>query len=168
MKKALCVCGLFFMFLFLSCDSEKIYNKNGIRFTIPKGWKITNENVYSNTFDLSCGKSGLFSSGLVSISYVNDSIDSNENLIQYIKEMNLLSFALKAKFTEPADKLFNKYESRFARLNSKPIVAAQNEEIYCFLAFDKSFTIIIHQAKKDSISNQLAIEKIINSFECYE
>ena len=58
---------------------ETKFEKNGISFTCPTGWKITEEeNLDNQGYYLSIEKDGFNSSGLLTVSWVNDSLDLNE------------------------------------------------------------------------------------------
>lgn len=58
---------------------ETKFEKNGISFTCPTGWKITEEeNLDNQGYYLSIEKDGFNSSGLLTVSWVNDILDLNE------------------------------------------------------------------------------------------
>lgn len=153
--------------LLCSCASDKEYKKNGFSFIVPAGWKISSEHADKRVSDLMCEKSGLLSSGLISITSINDSLDQDSEIKEYVNSYRSSLIFLGTFSVEPLNGLFHTYSGKAVSFHTRPSIATQQGKIYCFYACNKTFTITIIQAQKDSLSNYAAIEKIVNSFSCY-
>ena len=155
-------------FLF-SCHSsqETKFEKSGISFTCPSGWKITDEeNLNDAGYYLSCEKEGLNSSGLLTISWVNDSMALTEMLEIHKAEMekNIVLKHSDLTFGNGEDAKFKDYNSKSVNFSTTLLGLKSEGMIYCFYANGKTITILRQEAIEDKSDNSEGFKIIENSF----
>jgi hypothetical protein len=157
-------------FLFACVESpETQYEKNGISFTVPAGWKITEEeNIEGKGYYLSCEKEGLSQSGLVMITFLNDSFpleDMVESHKTNFKENYIFKHA-DVSFTSNKETTFNGSACVSSEYNLTLLKVPHHGIINCFYGNGKTISIVIQAALEDSVSTNKGINRIIKTFKC--
>ena len=82
-KLTLCFTAVLIFTLSAHHSVAQTFNKQAVSFTIPEGWTLTEEEDFDGKgYYLSIEKDGELSSGLVTISWLNDSADLILNCCQ--------------------------------------------------------------------------------------
>lgn len=165
MKKLLFCLPLLLLLSFAPAESGK-FDRSGVSFSIPTGWKITEEqDLEGKGYYLSCEKEGANSSGLVTVSWVNDSLDLDAMTGQY-------SEALAANFTEQkadpklgpiVSRTFNGMEARGFDYTMNIQGIAHEGHVYCFFGKDKTINVMVQEAVEDKAANKAGIAEITAS-----
>jgi hypothetical protein len=161
--------GLILAAFLVSCNSspESKFEKFGVSFTCPEGWKITDqENLNNKGYYLSIEKDGFGSSGLMTISWANDSIDLNQDLEIYQNSLknNIIYKNSVLDFDQPFDTVFNA-DSSIASKFKVTLLSVKHEGImYCFYKNGKTITIIKQEAVEDKKENKNGFDIIEKSF----
>jgi hypothetical protein len=161
--------SLISIFIFLSCSEKPAtpFIKDGVGFTCPAGWEITDEEKIEETgYYLSAEKSGLSESGLLSITWMNDTLqleewmeickDELKNNVVY-KNSNLV-------FTPTTKSQFGVYPSITAHFSFKLLGLAHDGQIQVFYAPHKTFAIIRQEALEDKDKNKAGFEVLDKTF----
>lgn len=162
---------LFVLFLFLcSCSNpspETKFDKGGVSFTCPQGWKIVDEtNLDGAGYYMSIEKDGLNSSGLLSVSWVNDSID----LVYYMdifKDELRNNFIYKngnLKIQDLFETKFNGIDAIATNFTSTVLGLEHEGVIYCMYGSGKTIGLIKQQALEDSNVNKKGFGILEGSF----
>lgn len=148
-------------------SSETKFEKDGVTFTCPAGWKIVDEEAMDNKgYFISIEKDGFSSSGLFTMTYFYDSLDL-PNFIEVYKDGFTEQFIYKnsnLSFEAPVRDEFNKYSS----ISSKYTVSILNVEhqglIHVLHGNNKTIALIIQEAVEDKDNNRLGFDSIEQSF----
>ena len=92
-------------------SQEAQFEKFGVKFTCPEGWKITEEEkVEEKGYYLTVEKDGFDSSGLVTLTWIEDSLDLEEMIDLFQKELkvNIIYQSTDLKFDQIQKTTFNK------------------------------------------------------------
>jgi hypothetical protein len=160
---------LFLLSLFLSCSEKPAtpFIKDGVSFICPAGWEITDEEkIDESGYYLSAEKAGLSESGLLSITWMNDTLqleewigickDELKNNVVY-KNSNLV-------FTPTTKSQFGVYPSITAHFSFKLLGLAHDGQIQVFYAPHKTFAIIRQEALEDKDKNKAGFEVLEKTF----
>jgi hypothetical protein len=160
---------LFLLSLFLSCSEKPAmqFKKDGVGFTCPAGWEITDEEkIDESGYYLSAEKAGLSESGLLSVTWMNDTLqleewmeickDELKNNVVY-KNSNLV-------FTPTTKSQFGTYPSIAARFSFKLLSLAHEGQIFIFYASHKTVAIIKQEAIEDITKNKIGFDILEQSF----
>jgi len=149
-----------------SKPAKSSFDKFGVSFTCPAGWSITDEDNFDNAgYYLSCEKSGLNASGLLTISWTNDTIDLDEQIEIYKESFKIYKNA-NLEFMDITDEEFNGYSSRALKYKLIVLTVKQEGIIHSFYAGGKTFCILKQGALEDSEANKEGFKIIESGFFC--
>jgi len=160
------------LFFFISCKQESpasTFQKDGVSLKIPQGWKITDEDAFDDFgYYLAIEKDGFDSSGLMTITWVKDSLDLKTSVTAQQNEMRDISVYEKAnlKFESIASGSFNGITTSDSNFTMSMMGVDHIGEIQSFYERGKTFTILKQEAVEDvsdNASGYLAIEKGFNT-----
>ena len=146
---------------------ETKFKKNGISFTCPTGWKITEEeNLDNQGYYLSIEKDGINSSGLLTMSWVNDSLNLDELLEIFMDELknNIIYNHSNLTFETPANNVFNTNKSLSVNFDVSIIGLKHEGIIHVFFGKDKTIAILKQEAIEDKKKNIGGFDIIEQSF----
>jgi hypothetical protein len=159
----------FLLSLFLSCSEKPAtpFIKDGVSFMCPAGWEITDEEkIDESGYYLSAEKAGLSESGLLSVTWMNDTLqleewigickDELKNNVVY-KNSNLV-------FAPTTKSQFGVYPSITAHFSFKLLGLAHDGQIQVFYAPHKTFAIIRQEALEDKDKNKAGFEVLEKTF----
>lgn len=145
------------------------FDKSGVSFTVPDDWKITEEeDIEGKGYYLACEKTGANSSGLVTVTWVNDSMDLAAMAGSYGSELKK-NFVLKKadpKLDPVSRTSFNGMEAMGMKYTLKLLGVAHRGHIYCFYGKGKTITVMVQEALEDVAANEPGIREITGSFSC--
>ena len=157
--------------LLVSCSaassSEKKFEKSGISFTCPEGWEITGEeNIDSSGYYLTIEREGFSSSGLMTISWVNDSVDLVDYLEIYKNEFqtNTVYKYTNLSFSAPMEIKFNGIDAMATKFTTSILGLEYEGIVYCFYGNDKTLSILKQEAIEDKSKNRDGFDSIEESF----
>lgn len=146
--------------------NKSSFNNNEVSFSCPTGWSITEEDsLDGNGYYISCEKTGLNSSGLVTITWVNDSIDLDEQLIMYQESFknNIIYKKSNLLFDSITDNKFNLFKTRACKYTMRLLTLEHEGIMHSFYKNGKTFYILKQGALEDSKINNDGFNIIENS-----
>jgi hypothetical protein len=165
MKRLLLLLPVLLLLSFSTPEGQKFSN-SGVSFNIPAGWKITEqEDIEGKGYYLSCEKDGENSSGLVTITWVNDSTDLKATAVAYgnaLKE----NFKLKKADTKLTPAVKRTFNGRSAMGMDYTLMLSNilhEGHIYCFYGNEKTITVMVQEAVEDKAVNKSGIQEILSS-----
>lgn len=169
MKNALLI--LIPISLLFSCSSppskEVKFDKSGVAFTCPDGWKITEEDsLDGDGYYLACEKDGLVSSGLFTLTWVNDTVALEEMMEVYQDELknNVIFKNTNISFSAASDGKFNTYPAIISTYELTLLGDKTEGTMYCFYGNGKTIGLVKQQSLEDDSKNKKGFEIIENSF----
>jgi hypothetical protein len=139
------------------------FDKGGVSFTIPDGWKITEEeNIEGKGYYLSCEKEGENSSGLVTVTWVNDSMDLESTAESYGEEIKK-NYILKQADPSFKPLLLTSFNGMAATKIDYAVTlmnVPHEGHIYSFYGNGKTITVLIQEAVEDKAVNKAGIQEI--------
>jgi len=153
----------------ISCKEspETKFEKYGISLTCPTGWKITDEeNLDNQGYYIAIEKDGFNSSGLVAVTWVNDSLDLYSWLEIFQDELknNIVYKYSNLIFETPTRNEFNKSSSIAAAFKVSIIGVKHEGIIHVFYGNDKTIAVLIQEAVEDKAKNKTGFDIIERSF----
>jgi hypothetical protein len=143
------------------------FNKLGISFNCPEGWSITDEdNIDDKGYYISIEKQSLDASGLMAVSWVNDSLDLNDDLELYKNEFlnNVIYKHADLQFENSFQTKFNTYNSVALRFTASILSVKHDGIIYAFYGNGKTITVVKQEAIEDRSDNEAGFATLENSF----
>jgi hypothetical protein len=162
---ALLVCYL----LICSFRDPDKFNNGGVSFSIPAGWEITDqEDLDGAGYYLSCEKTGVNASGLVTVSWVNEERSLAEIAVAYADNLTENFVAKKAdpKMSAQQKSTYNNIPAVKMGYTMKLMGTSFHGTIYCFHLCDKTITVLVQEADEDVKENKAGIHEIEGSFKC--
>jgi hypothetical protein len=165
MKRLLLLVPVLMLLSFAPVEGGR-FDKSGVSFNVPEGWKITEEeDLEGKGYYLSCEKEGANSSGLVTVSWVNDITDLTETAGQYaaaVKENFILKKA-EPKLKPVASTSFNGMTAASIDYTLVMETVPHEGHIYCFHGKGKTITVMVQEAVEDKAVNKAGIQEITRS-----
>lgn len=169
MKSVRTIRYLIFLVVLISCQEspETKFEKDGIRFVCPTGWKITEEqSIETGGYYLAIEKDGFNSSGILSVSWINTELDFTEWINIYKDELkdNIIYKNADLTFgkTYPAE--FNTMRSTAIDFTANIVGLKHEGTILIFYENGKTFAVLKQQAVEDKVKNEKGFEAIEKSF----
>lgn len=163
--------ALFFLvsLLFFSCKEspETKFEKDGISFTCPAGWKITDQEGFDEQgYYLAIQKDGINASGFISVTWVNGEIDLEEWMNIYKDELsnNFIYKNSNVSFGEPYPETFQDTDCLALDFTATILGMKHEGLIRVFYTEDKTVAILNQQAEEDKEKNEPGFEAFENSF----
>jgi hypothetical protein len=150
--------------LLLTSCSTKEYNDNGVRFTCPDGWSITEEKSMSGDARyILIETDGLNSSGIIILSWLPNGTSTKmaHDLLQHDAD---LALGTKCEYSEITPKKLNGKEASLqtytGTLENMPVlgknwVSIQDDRVYCIATYG---------AEVDRNENQPGVDSFLKSF----
>lgn len=151
-----------------SCSSNKpggTFLKDGVSFTYPSGWSITEEEeIDGGGYYLSVEKAGFEASGIVTITWINNIIDSHDYLQLLQEEYENQKMLKELEFQPAREAKFNGIQCIASELNFKTLGVAHRGIMYVFTSGEKSYSIIRQEAIEDISKNKDGFDLIESTF----
>jgi hypothetical protein len=154
-----------------SFNASTVINKDGITFSLPEGWKITDEDdLEGKGYYLSCEKEGANSSGLFAVSWANATLDVRPTLEQYVESLkaNLEKAAATPKFDPIKAGTYNKGRGLKCTYTMTMAGVKHRGTLYCLNLCGKTVTVTAQEALEDIESNKAGFKELEASFKCAE
>ena len=148
---------------------DESYNKNGISFTMPDDWKITDEERDDQTFSMSCEKKGENASGIVTIVWIDVEMTAEALMDIFVAqtEKTLTDNNYSGiKLSDPAKAKLGAYDAVKVRYMFSTANLPHTGYLYTFMACGKPMCVSIQEADEDHAVNKAGFEKITSSFGC--
>lgn len=115
---------------------------------------------------LSCEMDGFTSSALVTMAWVNDSMDLDAMLELYQGELtnNEIFKHTNITFDLPADGSYNGISARLTNYHLTLLGDKTEGTLYCFYGPMKTFAIVVQESTEDHVKNKSGFDVIENSF----
>lgn len=162
---------LSFLVFFTSCGTTPPtqYQKDGVSFTSPAGWKITSEiPMGSYGHYLTIEKKGFSSSGLMTLNWLNE----RQDLKEWIKELqdglkeNYIFKKANLSFEDVKTVSYGTYQALESKYTASVFGVDHEGSIIVFGTKTKSVHILQQGATEDRIENEIGFEAIEGSFTC--
>lgn len=154
-------------FLAFSCEykSEEKFLKDGVSFTYPSDWIITEqENLNGKGYYLCIEKKGVSESGLITFTWVETAIGSLEYIHRLQQEFRNQELITNLGFTPPKKSRFNKIPSISCDFHFKTLGVSYSGVIYAFTFGQKTFSVIKQDALEDISKNKSGFKLIESTF----
>jgi hypothetical protein len=163
-----------FLFMaLLGCKQahKEIFTKEGVSFTIPEGWVITQSESIHDTlgYFLTCEKKGMNESGMFTLSWINQEVNKEEFLLILKEQLSQNSFYKNTGI------LFNEIQPiknmDHFQVSSTGFVThlsglKHSGKIICFNCKGRTLGLIFQTAQEDEEKNKQGFEEIQKSFAC--
>jgi len=170
MRKISVLLTLPFLFLITLPATAQSFDKQGVSFTVPDGWKITEEeDLNGKGYYLSCEKEGKNASGIVTIRWINDTVSTSNMVDQYINGLRQNFAEKNAKrmlFGTPEPAKVSNFNGVSADFSFSLMDIQHRGQIGSFHASGKTFTILMQEATEDIAENKPGFAAIMSSFSC--
>ncbi|GGD27585.1 hypothetical protein [Flavobacterium orientale] len=157
-----------FFIAVISCGSEKPggnFSRDGVSFTYPSGWSITEEGDLDGTgYYLSVEKEGFDASGLLTLTWVTQIPDSKEYLEIIQEEYKQQKILKDLKFQSVRDNNFNGIPSLSSDFKFNTFGLEHKGTIYVFVKGKNTYSIIKQEAIEDISKNQEGFDLIEGTF----
>lgn len=143
------------------------YNKNGIAFTVPAGWKITDDEENDSTnIIINVEKSGATSSGLLGISCIFDSIATSELVETYKSSLreNRIYKTGNVKIFPGEQGRFGHYDALILPFEFSLLSVAHRGRFYIFHHRGKSYILLRQEAVEDTSRNETGFAELEKTF----
>ncbi len=152
-----------------SCQEspEFKFEKNGVSFTSPSGWAITEEESFEDgSYYLSIEKDGFDSSGIITITWVSDSLSLDDSIEIHKDELksNIIYKNANLTFEPILNNKFNKISSHSSRFKFKLLGLKHEGILHSFHGGNRTYIILKQEAVEDKIKNKLGFKTIEESF----
>lgn len=161
--------SLLIFFVSNSCQEapEEQFEKDGVSLISPKGWKITDEeNLDNQGYYLSIEKEGLNSSGLITLSWLNDELELHEwiNIHKDKMKNNIIYKNSNLIFEDIHENKFNNLNTTSLNFTVSLLGLKHEGIIHFFHKEEKTFSFLIQEAIEDKNKNRRGFELIEQSF----
>lgn len=162
---------LILILILFACNScqetpQTKFEMDGVSLTIPKGWKITDEeNLDDQGYYLSIEKDGLNSSGLITLSWINGELDLNEWINIHKDEMknNIIYKNSNLIFGDEIKNKFNDLNTTSLEFTASLLGLKHEGIINFFYEKEKTFSLLMQEAIEDKVKNKTGFELIERS-----
>jgi hypothetical protein len=142
-----------------------IFLRDGVSFTYPSGWSITEqEDLDGAGYYLSVEKSGFDASGLVTLTWINGTIDSWDYLEIIQEEFKNQKLLNGLEFQSVRDDSFNGIQSISCDFKFNGFGLKHSGVIYVFVKGENTYSIIKQEAIEDISKNKNGFELIESTF----
>lgn len=142
-------------------------SRSGVSFICPAGWKITEEESYDDEGHyLSLEKAGFNSSGLFTITWVNDSIELSSWLEVFQEELrnNFIFKNSNLEFGEAGEGTFAGNPTLASKFTVSLLGLDHEGMLHVFYGKDKTIALIRQEALEDHAANREGFTLIEQSF----
>jgi len=145
-------------------DDSKV-DRNSFAFKCPEDWKVTEEELLDEgVYYLSVEKNGFDSSGLMSITTFNYSLDLNELIFMNAEEIRNNTLLNNLNFDSIIDNQFNNINSRSSKFNFNAMGVNHEGVIHAFNSDNYTYVILKQEAIEDNKTNEEGFRVIEKSF----
>lgn len=171
MKSSLLFLSLLFFVTSCKPSPETKFTKEGVSFTCPMGWKITEEqSFYGLGHYLSIEKDGWTSSGVFSLTWLNGESDLDSYLVDLKSELkdNIIFRRSDMSFGEHYESNYNDLSSLAVDYSVTILGVAHKGNIHTLNIAGRNVTIITQGAIEDAEINLKGFEILESSFKVLE
>ncbi len=161
MKKVFLI--LFVIFISSCTENSTDVDIYGVSFTCPAGWKVMETEDYGIEKFISIGKKGFTGSGLVTISFIEGDIDSNEHLQIFQESLEEQKELKNIVFQAIEESYYGKYKGIESSYTFKTFGTAFKGTLYVFQENGITVAIIHQEAIEDHNKNLNGFETIKES-----
>jgi hypothetical protein len=152
-------------------NKEFPYMKDGISFSLAKGWNvISNDSIGNNAWYFSAERGGPKSTGLITVTWLNKVENPRETIILHQRTMKASNIYRNPgiEFTAVTEDTFATFKVWSCQYTT--IVKGEKIEglIYCFNSSEKTITLFFQSGISDKKMNQKALGLIKITFNCRE
>lgn len=163
---------LILLLILISCYScketpDEKFEKDGVFLISPKGWEITDrENIDDQGYYLSIEKDGLNSSGLIIISWLNTELELSEWINIHKDELknNIIYKNSNLVFGDLEENKFNNLNTTSINFTMSLLGIEHQGVFHFFNEKEKTFSLLIQEAKGDKNKNRIGFDLIEKSF----
>jgi hypothetical protein len=157
--------------LFTACstDSPEVVVKNGVGFTVPEGWRISNAADHPNhVAGITCEKAGVDESGIAVITIFDQSYDPSDVLIntREMMQQNKVYNAAGITYGDFKGEVFQQQQALSMPFYFTDQTSTHNGRVIAFTQCNKSITVLLQQAVADSARNAKGFAAMANAFSC--
>ncbi len=171
MKKLKNLLFVFLLSLLMGACQESMpqtdFSDDGVSFTIPKGWEVSDQEIFENDVHyMVIEKGGFTSSGILTISWADDSLDLMEWLDLYesaIMEEDVYKES-DIKFVGPIVMKFNDFSTVSKTYTVTVLNLKHKGVIHVFHANGKTFSLLKQEALEDVDVNRPDFDLIEKTF----
>ncbi|GHT79051.1 hypothetical protein FACS189464_3490 [Bacteroidia bacterium] len=144
---------------------ETAFKQFGLSFTCPAGWTVGETEDYGNGCYLSVEKNGFNSSGLVTVTKVDEEYDELTDFLSVYREGLEESPAFsQLQFGKATTVRYGSYQGIAISYSAKALTVAHKGRIVAFSVNGKSVCIIEQGADEDKDKNKAGFKTIEDSF----
>jgi len=164
LKSIICV----FLIIGFSCETQKSgggFSQDGLSFKYPSGWNITEqENLDGAGYFLSIEKTGFDASGLLTITWINEILDSSEYIELIQEEYENQRLLSDMEFESARNNNFNGIQSISCDFRFKAMGIKHRGIVHVFLKNEKTYSIVKQEALEDISINKQGFDLIESTF----
>jgi len=150
-------------------EKESAYLRDGISFSLSEGWNIiANDSIGDNAYYFSAERKGPYSTGLITITWVNkieDPLKMIEIHQHTMKSSNIFRNP-GIEFTSIEDESFANHKVKSCRYVTLVKDQKLDGLIYCFNSTKKTVSIFLQSGIQDKKQNQKAFDLFRQTFNC--
>jgi hypothetical protein len=157
---------ILFSLAMVSCQESKPetdFSDDGVSFTVPEGWEVSGQEIFDNSVHyLVIEKGGLSSSGILTMSWADDSLDLMEWLDLYESAMmeETVYKGSDIKFVGPVVMNYNEFTTVSKSFTVTILTLKHQGFIHIFHANGKTFSILKQEAIEDNNVNKPGFDLI--------
>jgi hypothetical protein len=150
-----------------SPSPEVPFSRDGVSFTCPQGWKITDEEDLDGLgYSLSVEKDGFSSSGLAMINWILVPMDEQTYMETYQDELgaNVIYKNANLAFSDTESGTYAKLPTLTSSYTASILGVDHRGTLHIFKRGGKTFTVCLQEAIEDIDKNAPGFEKIESTF----
>jgi len=157
-----------FMALLISCQNSAptVFNKNGVSFSYPSDWAISDEEAFDAGYYVSIDRDGFSSSGLVTLTWVDQILDLNDHLEFYKNEFreNAIYKNSDLTFNEKKETEFNGIPALAVSYTVTILTVKHEGKMYAFNDDNRTYLVVKQGATDDRAQNESGFKSIEETF----
>ncbi|MBN2213026.1 MAG: hypothetical protein JW723_02175 [Bacteroidales bacterium] len=149
---------------------ETLFEKDGVSFVSPEGWKIIDRRIIKDTgYHVSCQRKGFGSGGIFMASWIYGITELDSCIRMYMNEFekNILMKAATVEFEETVDSVFNDMPCNVSVYKATILGVESRGEIISFYCGGMTFMLVFQESVDESGLNKKGFEKIKSTFLCH-
>ncbi len=154
-----------------ACKSETPpteFSRNGVSFTVPAGWSISEEEDYGTGYYVSIEKEGFSESGIFMVTWIEGDM-SAEEFLELNRESLLEQEVYNNLSFSPIDiTKFGNYDAKHLFFTTDVMKIEHRGDMYSFSRCGKTVYVLKQEALEDSKTNMKGFEEFEKSFRVEE
>ena len=167
MKKitAIAVVLLFCVACSKTASPPSNFNKRGVSFSVPAGWRVTDEDLEGGGNYISVEKDGFDSSGLITMMWIPGELDLEEGDEIHKEELRAspLLKNSKPKFSPIQSSDFRGNQAMTATYTMSILGVAHTGQVWSFNKDDYYYLFVKQEADEDHAENKAGFEAVVES-----